>query len=312
MYDPYLTFYAVEKRFGKTQALDGVSFAVGAGEIFGFIGPNGSGKTTAIRIMLGFYRADQGEVRLFGQDPAVAMSSIGPRVGVMLEQQGLYDHLTATEYLELYAGMFGLRRPESAQRLRDILALVGLSDRAGDRLRSFSKGMRQRVAFARSLVNKPLLLIMDEPFDGIDAEARRDLLQLIPKVVRERGVSVFLTSHNLAEIEQLCDRVAVIKKGRILACDSTNALKTNRHPSAVLVVKPEAATSFSDVERILSGLKYELQEDVIKVDLGASNMGRSDVLRLLLDHGIGIECFREEQASLEDAYFSLTGGEGDV
>lgn len=305
-----LEFQDVEKRFGSVQALKRVSFNVSKGEIFGFIGPNGSGKTTAIRIVLDYLRPDSGVVRVFGHDPAVKFSSIGPRVGVMLEQPGLHDYLTAEEYLEFYAGLFDLSKPEAATRCHKLLQMMGLSDRAGDLLRTYSKGMRQRVAFARALLNQPRLLILDEPFDGIDAETRRDLLHLIPRVAGEQGTAVLLTSHNLAEVEQVCHRVAVVKEGRILACDRTDTLRRSVQKQTILVVRFSRSVPDEEIRRIFPNAQYVLEGDEMKVEMTERGMSRDEVLRQLLDNGVSVAGLREEEMTLEDVYFTLTSKDG--
>lgn len=301
-------FRDVEKRFGASRALDGASFTVRTGEVFGFIGPNGSGKTTAIRLMLDLYRPDRGSVLLFGLNPARALAEIGPRLGVVLEQPGLHEFLTTGEYLELYAGLRGLRPPEAARRCREALVLVDLSAQASRLVRTFSKGMRQRLAFARVLLNRPALLILDEPFDGIDAETRRSLLDLIPRVARE-GAAVFLTSHNLAEVEQVCDRVAIVKRGRILACDRTGALRRFVSPAAALAVRPAVPVSDEQVGRALGGIPWRWEGGELVVEVGQGGVTRDEVLRRLLDGGISLAGLREAEASLESVYFALTGKE---
>lgn len=306
----YVEFHSVEKRFGNVQALKGISFSIAAGEVFGFIGPNGSGKTTTIRIMLDFYRPDRGEVRIFGKNPAVDFAAIGRHIGVMLEQPGLHEQLTAKEYLEFYAGLLGLRKPDAARRCADLLETVGLSQWADRLLRTYSKGMRQRTAFARALLNRPRLLVLDEPFDGIDAETRRDLLQLIPRVAREEGAAVFLTSHNLAEVEQLCNRVAVVKEGRILAWDSTPALRRMTSNRTVLVIRLGSPAPADVLQRALSGLRFQVEGDAVKVDLVDHQVDRDDVLRSLLNHRLSVASFHEEVMTLEDIYFTLTAKDG--
>lgn len=301
----------VVKTFGRVEAVRGVSFEVGAGEIFGFIGPNGSGKTTTIRTMLGFYKPDSGTVRVFGQEPRRAFGQIGPRIGIMLEQPGLHAHLTAREYLEFYGGLFELARREARARALELLELVGLSERAGHRLGTFSKGMRQRVTLARCLVNRPELLILDEPFDGIDAETRRDILQLIPRVAHDDGTAVFVTSHNLPEVERTCDRVAILHQGRIAACERTPEL-LRRKDRAYLQIRLSQPVPSETIHRILPEAVYDAEAAELRIDVAAHNGHTRDVaLRALVENSISVRDMREVEASLEDVYFALTEAPGE-
>jgi ABC-2 type transport system ATP-binding protein len=299
-------FHDVWKKFGQIEALRGITFSVQAGEVFSFIGPNGSGKTTTIRTLLGFYRPHQGSVLVFGRDPLKDFSRIGPSVGVMLEQPGLYDHLTAAQYLEFYAGLFGIPPAQFAGRGRELLRLVGLEDRSGHLLGTFSKGMRQRISLARCLINRARLLVLDEPFDGIDVETRRHILDLLPSLARNDGASVFVTSHNLPEVEQISDRIAVVSKGRVVGLDRPETLRRQLDKKNTLVIKLGAALNNGDIKTILPQSTYDPSRLELRVDLGGSELTRDQVLKRLIDRGISVASMNEEISTLEDVYFALT------
>src|SRR6202453_3363418 len=194
------------KQFGSRTAVGDVSFSVARGEVFAFLGPNGAGKTTTVRMLGTLVAPTSGSAVVAGLpvNPANA-GEIRQRISVMPEMPGLYQRLTVTENLEFFARLYGL--PDRAARIRAALEAVRLSDRAGDRCGSLSKGLRQRVALARTLVNEPEVLFLDEPTSGLDPAASHDVLGLIGSL-RDRGVTVFLTTHRLDEAERLCDRVA--------------------------------------------------------------------------------------------------------
>ncbi len=299
-------FNDVWKKFGHVDALRGITFGVEAGEVFGFIGPNGSGKTTTIRTLLGFYRPHQGTVRVLGRDPLKQFGEIGRSVGVMLEQPGLYDHLTATEYLEFYAGLFGVSPSRFGGRAGELLRLVGLEDRAGDLLGTFSKGMRQRISLARCLVNQARLLVLDEPFDGIDVETRRHILDLLPSLARNDGASIFVTSHNLPEVEQISDRIAVVSKGRIVGLDRPEVLRRQLDRKNVLVIKLGGALNNGDLKKVLPRYTYDSDRLELRIELDRTELTRDQVLKHLVDRGVSVAAMTEEVSTLEDVYFALT------
>lgn len=297
---------AVSKRFGRTHALRELSLGVEPGEVFGLIGPNGCGKTTTLRTLLGFYRPDAGRVTLLGKNPLTDFREIGPRLGVMLEQQGLCDHLTATEYLEYYGGVLGLSRQIASRRAQELLELVKLSTRR-EALRAFSKGMRQRVTLARCLVNRPSVLLLDEPFDGIDVETRRDMLELLPRVARENSATVFITSHNLPEIERVCDRVAVVNEGHVVGLGTTDDLRAATMRRRVIVFTLEAGSIPRNVAALVPDSLFDPVRRELRVTLAVGDMGgRNKILKTLVDHGVQVATMTEVGATLEDTYFALT------
>jgi ABC-2 type transport system ATP-binding protein len=306
MYDIAVSFETVRKCFDKIEALRGISFEMQAGEVFGFIGPNGCGKTTTVRLMLGFYKPKHGTVRIFGSDPASKLSRVGSRIGVMLEQPGIYDYLTAKEYLEFYGGIY--RMPSSLLRARtqELLKLVGLSDRANSLLRTYSKGMRQRISMARCMLNEPLLMILDEPFDGLDVESRRIILDILPRLAKERGTAVFVTSHNLAEVEEISSRVAIIKQGRILAVDTIDLLKSRITNSKVLLINLARDYQESEIAKLVPDAEYSRKTLNLKFNLASVNGNQNELLTRLLQAGISINSVSAESTTLEDVYFALT------
>jgi len=306
MSDDFVDLQSVRKSFGHTHALRDLSVSVRPGEVFAFIGPNGCGKTTTLRLLLGFYRADGGSVRVLGHDPRRAFHEIGPRVGVMLEQPGVCQHLTAVEYLEYYAGLYGMRPRPACARARAVLEQVKLSTRGNELLKGFSKGMRQRVSLARCLLSRPNLLLLDEPFDGVDVEARRDMLELLPTLVHDGQTSVFVTSHNLPEVERVSDRVAVVNHGRVVGLGSPEALRRQARNEQRLVITLAGAVSRRDVSRIVPGADYDEARRELHLATGANGTQRDAVLRSLLENGLSVAAVQEQTASLEEAYFMLT------
>lgn len=202
----------LRRRFGSIPALDGIDLVIEQGEITGFVGPNGSGKTTTMRALLGLLRLDGGELRVFGRDVRSEFAAIGPQVGAVFDQHALHADLTVRETIALYARLYGA----PLSRVAEVLDTMGLTDRAGARAKTLSKGLSQRLAFGRAIVHTPRMLLLDEPFDGIDTETLRHLRELLRRLARG-GTAIFLTSHDLHEVEQLANRVVIIDRGRVVA-----------------------------------------------------------------------------------------------
>src|SRR5262245_49506488 len=204
----------LEKRYGTTRAVDGLSFDVHRGEVFGLLGPNGAGKTTTVEILEGYRTPDAGAVRVLGLDPVRDGVDLRPQIGVMLQEGGLYPGLKALELLRLFAAYYD--NPEDP---RALLQTIGLESSAGTLVRRLSGGQAQRLSLACALIGRPAVVFLDEPTAGMDPHARATTWQLV-RDLRERGVTVLLTTHAMDEAEQLCDRVAIITAGRLAAMGS--------------------------------------------------------------------------------------------
>jgi ABC-2 type transport system ATP-binding protein len=202
------------KRYGEATAVDGIDFSVARGEIFGLLGPNGAGKTTTILMMLGLTDVTDGEIRVLGFDPAREPLKVKARIGYLPDSVGFYDNMTATENLAYTARLMGIPRAEREARIADALARVRLSDVAGKRVETFSRGMRQRLGLAEILMKKAEIAILDEPTSGLDPQATEELLDMI-RGLKAAGVTVLLSSHLLERVQRVCDRVALFQSGKI-------------------------------------------------------------------------------------------------
>ena len=200
------------KRYGEIVAVDGVDLTIERGDVFGYLGPNGAGKTTSLRMMLGLIRPSAGSVRLFGRDPQISVRALEGVAG-FVEAPSFYPYFSGRRNLELCAALDGLDG-DHAKAIDEVLEIVGLLDRAKDRVRGYSHGMRQRLGIASALLRRPRLLILDEPTTGLDPAGMRDMRRLV-RDLANRGMTVLLSSHLLTEVDELCDRVAIIRRGRI-------------------------------------------------------------------------------------------------
>lgn len=208
------------KDYKRLRALDEISFSVRMGEVFGFLGPNGAGKTTTIRILTGQLRPTSGSAWVMGCDVVEEREKLKPRIGVVFEYQNMYQRLSARDNLEFSAKLYGIPRG----RVDIVLEQVGLVGRAGDSLKKYSNGMKQRLLIGRALLHQPEVLFLDEPTRGLDPNVARDIRTLISGLA-DKGVTVFLTTHYMEEADQLCNRVAILDEGKIVALDAPEALK---------------------------------------------------------------------------------------
>lgn len=201
-------------------AVDGISFEVEGGEVFGFLGPNGAGKTTTIKMLTAQLRPSEGQAFVAGCDVVLEREALKPEIGVVFEFQNLYERLSGRDNLVFFARVYGISR----RRVDEVLKLTGLAERAADRVKTYSNGMKQRLLIARGLLHEPRVLFLDEPTRGLDPGVARDIRNIIA-ALSDQGVTVFLTTHYMEEADRLCDRVAIIHEGRIVATGAPAALK---------------------------------------------------------------------------------------
>ncbi|MFC5720530.1 ABC transporter ATP-binding protein [Streptomyces gamaensis] len=294
---PALVLEGVRKRYGDVQAVAGISLTVGRGEFFGVLGPNGAGKTTLIEIMEGLREADAGSVSVLGQSPWPRRISLLPRIGVQTQSSAFFTRLTAREHLETVAALYGAGHGGAARAL----ALVGLEGQGDVRVDVLSGGQRQRLAIASALVHGPELIFLDEPTAALDPQARRALWEVL-RALKGEGRTIVYTTHHLDEAEALCDRVAIVVAGEVVALDSPARLvDAAGAPSRLMVpeerISPERAREFAGVDRVV-------------VEGGAVVLETREPGPVLAAVGaaVGLDGVRTHSATLEDVYLELTEG----
>ncbi|WP_433172485.1 ABC transporter ATP-binding protein [Actinoallomurus sp. CA-150999] len=296
---PVIDVRNLHKRYGTKVAVEDVSFAVDEGEIFGILGPNGAGKTTSVECVAGLRAPDRGTVSVLGLDPRRDRAELTKRLGVQLQASELPDRMKVREALELYASFYS--RPADTDRLIEEL---GLADQRETRFRSLSGGQKQRVSIALALVGDPKVAILDELTTGLDPQARRDTWQLI-EGVRDRGVTIVLVTHFMEEAEHLCDRLAVIDAGRVVAVDTPAGLVSRVAPEQRVRFRPSVPFDdrlLKDLAEVLTVTKTGGQLVVTGTDgllqAVTSVLARNQIIAVDL---------RVEQSSLDDAFVALTG-----
>ena len=295
----------LRKRYRRQTAVDGVSFTVGRGEVVGLLGPNGAGKTSVIKILLGLVRPDTGDVLLLGR-PAVDPRARA-RVGYLPELFRYQPWLTATEVLALHVRLTGV--PVSDQERRECLALVGLADRAGDRVGGFSKGMQQRLGLAVALVGRPELVVLDEPTSALDPIGRADVRDLLLSL-KERRVAVLLNSHLIGEVERVCDRVVILDKGRVAASGTLSELLGQQE----LRMRLEEVTPHAEARLAAAG-QLTRSGSAFTITLAADHDATTvpDLVADLVALGVRVHAVEPGRISLEERLLDIlrTGSGGD-
>ena len=289
------------RMFGDFVAVDQVSFTVTKGEVVGYLGPNGSGKTTTIRMLLGLLLPTQGSANVLGYDVVTQSEQVRARVGYMSQKFALYTDLTVMENLRFYAGVYGVR---DKSRLNDVLNLVGLTGLEQQRASDLSVGWRQRLALGTAIVHEPKLLFLDEPTSGVDPSARRAFWDLIYELV-ERGVTAMVTTHYMDEAEY-CGRVGIMRRGKLLDMDTPTALKERAIPGLVWDVmgKPLVSTL-----AVLEGSEYVLRAGLVSDHLRAITPRDTDQSQLeatLIEAGITCVQLLRVEPTLEDVFLALS------
>jgi ABC-2 type transport system ATP-binding protein len=285
------------RRGGRVRALDGLELFVGAGGVFGFLGPNGSGKTTTIRCLLGLARANAGRCRVLGATSPAGLPDVIDRIGALVEYPGVNPGLSARQTLMVLATTAGIDH----RSVEATLEQVGLAERGDDLVRGYSLGMRQRLGLAIALLKDPELLVLDEPANGLDPAGIREVRELIQRLGAE-GRTVFLSSHLLGEVEQVCDQVAIVAGGRTVTQGSVAEVLASTRPAAMWVKVADLAGGARTLQR--AGLPAQADGDRIRVDVVADNA--EWITRALVGDGHYPTELRPVETSLEDAFFALT------
>jgi ABC-2 type transport system ATP-binding protein len=304
---PALQLDALTCRFGSVVAVDALSLEVRRGEVFALLGHNGAGKTTTVRAANGVVEPAGGMVRVLGLDPLADGPALRRRTAVLTETASLDERLTARETLAVFAELYSLPRDGIARRVHALLESLDLLPRADDRVAGFSKGMRQRLALARALLHEPDVLFLDEPTSGLDPAATRLLHRLVRRLSREEGRTVVLCTHNLGEAETLCDRVAVLARGRLLACGTPAELSrrlVGRHELRVVVAPGQLDLARAVAER-LPGMAVRAADDDTLVVAGGGADGAPALAAALVAAGIALHALVPVRATLADVYFAL-------
>ena len=281
------------KSFGKKQILKDVSFEIDEGDILAFIGPNGSGKTTTIKLILGLQKIDKGKVSINGFDIEKDFVKAIEKVGAIVENPDTYMYLTGWQNLKMIANLY---KGVTDEEIKEIVKLVNLEKRINDKVSKYSLGMRQRLGIARALINKPNVLILDEPTNGLDPEGIKDLRNLLKKLAKE-GMGVSISSHNLAELESFCNKVLIIDNGKIIETSEVSEFKNNGNKYIFKV----SNTQGLDLEGI-----YQVKGDEFAYDGSKEEIAK--LIKTLVKKNVDVYEVKMEELTLEEAFLKKTGG----
>lgn len=295
-----LSVKGLRKVIGKKEIIKGLDFELKRGEVFGFLGPNGAGKTTTIRMLVGLIRPTSGTIRICGYDVATQFSEAMKRMGCIVENPEMYSYLSGWENLRHFARMLtGI----GDDRILEVVQLVGLQERIHDKVKTYSLGMRQRLGIAQALLGKPQLLILDEPTNGLDPSGIREMREFIRFLSEREGLTVFVSSHLLSEIQLMCDRVAIISKGQVVHIEEVRSL-LSKQEQLIWRLDPHA-----EGRKLLTALSESVIEDgerlitpYLEKDVGEWN-------RKLVEAGIRVKEMNRRLPALEDLFLEMTGGE---
>ncbi|MDX1993388.1 MAG: ABC transporter ATP-binding protein [bacterium] len=298
------------RTFGAINAVDDLSMTVPAGIVFGFLGTNGAGKSTTIRLALGLLAPTSGQIAVFGHMLPAEGQAVREQCGVLLEHTGLYERLSALDNLDFYGRMWNMPAAHRKARAQELLTHLGLWERRDQAVGAWSKGMKHKLAVARALFHHPRLLFLDEPTNGLDPQAAAALRVDIAALVQQEGTTVFLTTHNLAEAEKLCSLIGIVRAGRLLALGSPEELRSRAgRPEVEIIGSGWNAAALARVSA-LSQVASVLQEPnrLVVVFTNNSHVETAPVVSELVAAGAQVEEVRRGNASLEDAFLSLIGG----
>jgi len=302
----FLEVHEVSKRYGPTQALDGVRFDVREGEVFGLLGPNGAGKTTLLSIVSCLLEPTSGEVRLLGQPLIPSDREVRRFIGVVPQELALYSELTAQENLCFFGELYGIHGAELRRRVGQILAAIGLEDKAGERVRTFSGGMKRRLNLGIALVHRPRLLLLDEPTVGVDPQSRNHIFEEVRRLNAE-GVTLVYTSHYMEEVQALCSRIGIMDRGRLAACDTLPRLLQTLPGTIRFRVSPMTPGLRERLKQLPDALLCEREYQMLELECSDVKLALVELMRLLQQERAELVHLDIKEPNLERVFLHLTG-----
>jgi ABC-2 type transport system ATP-binding protein len=307
---PAIEITALTRTFGSTLALDGLHLTVDRGDLFGFIGSNGAGKTTTLRILATFLAPSSGTARVLGHDVVRHAQAVRHVIGYMPDFFGVYQDMEVTEYLDFFAACYRIRAAQREKTVKDVLELVGLTDKRGALIATLSRGMQQRLGLARVLIHDPQVLLLDEPASGLDPRARIEMMAILQELQR-LGKTILISSHILSELETLCNRVAIVEKGQLIYAGPVQGVRDHLATGRVLWVKVAGDTAPA-IALLRAQPQVQSVEPAglrIKITLRDHETDPGFVAETLVHGGVRLLGLEEEELGLEEVFLRVTRGE---
>jgi ABC-2 type transport system ATP-binding protein len=314
--EPIITVRGLTKRFGDLTAVDNLNFEVYEGEIFGFLGPNGAGKSTTLNIICSLLSYDRGEITVAGFDLAHNARKIRAVIGLVPQEIALFDNLTAQENVAFFAGLYGMKGRELKEAVGEALAFVGLNAHAKKRAGRMSGGMKRRLNIACGIAHHPRVIILDEPTVGVDAQSREHIMNSI-RTLRDRGTTIIYTSHYMPEVQEICDRIAIIDRGLLVASGTEAELLEIVTDTRTIVVQTgilddvarEALVARLGVLPDVRRAVFDGEGGLLRIDVAFNLDDVTPLVSLLVEQGVRIEALNSEALNLETTFLALTGRE---
>ena len=297
----------ITKRFGALTAVDKVTLNVKQGEIFGLLGPNGAGKTTLISMLVTMRRPSSGSATVNGFDVSGQADDVRKSIGIVFQDPSVDDELTAYENLDIHAAMYGIPSNERKKRITEVMKMVELENRMDDQVKTFSGGMRRRLEIARGLIHYPKVLFLDEPTLGLDPQTRKHIWEYVKKLKKEKGITILLTTHYMDEADLLCDRIAIIDHGKIIALDTGEALKNSLGGDTIVIETPCAGK----LEKALGGNKWVKKSAchdgklTLEVENGEKRI--PELMNIAEKNKADVKSVSLRKPTLDDVFLSYTG-----
>jgi ABC-2 type transport system ATP-binding protein len=296
------------KKFGDFIAVDNMSLSVKSGEIFGFLGANGAGKSTTIHMIAGLLSSNEGEIKILDKNISKHQRFAKMNIGIVPQDLAIYEDLTAYENVRFFAGLYGLRGSELEERVAEALQFVGLTDKAKSYPKSFSGGMKRRLNIACAIAHRPKLIIMDEPTVGIDPQSRNYILTSVKKL-NEMGSTIIYTSHYMEEVEEICSRIAIVDHGKIIAEGTKEQLKAIITDTKDITIEVKSAdpVNIEQLKEINGVESVQVEDNVLKINSGTGVNNLNKIIAALLQSGTEIRSIDEKEPNLETVFLTLTG-----
>lgn len=318
MAQPILEAHNLVKKYGSLPAVDDVSFSIEEGEVFGLLGPNGAGKSTTISMLTGLFPPDSGDVRILGMDAVTEPEKVKHLIGVVPQELALYPSLSGMENLRFFGEMYGLGGKRLTERVNSVLSIVAMADRAKDLVRTYSGGMKRRLNLAVGLINNPRVLFLDEPTVGVDPQSRNHIFESVERLNREQGVSILYTTHYMEEAERLCQRIAIIDHGKIIALDTPRNLIAILGGGVIQMELGQADAELAQQIGELGAVKTAVQLPVesedgqparqkLKIEARQSDEALIQIIQLLRQKNVEILSVETLEPNLESVFLHLTG-----